>query len=244
MFNFVIAGASTLGEAMKQAVRPDDINFLGLNVNPSFFSALIVTVFLLSVALLLRVFVIPRFKIVPTKFQAAIEWIISFFADIAKQNSPHRPQYVGPYNFSAGMFVFFGTMIELVGLRAILVDVNACIAIALCSFGYILFGSVRVNSLKGALSVAKDFSLPLSMTFRLFGSMLSGLLVTELVYEYIALSFVLPVIVGLLFTVFHALMQTYILATITSMFYGEATERKQKNKKIKKIAKTADTTAV
>ncbi len=68
------------------------------------------------------------------------------------------------------------------------------------------------------------------MSFRLFGALLSGLLVTELVYYYISLSFVLPVIVGVLFTSLHALIQTYVLATLASVFYGEAVEPKKVKK--------------
>ena len=48
---------------------------------------------------------------------------------------------------------------------------------------------------------------------------------------------VLPVLVGVLFTLLHALIQAYVLTTLTSMFYGETTEKHapkpKKNKKIK-----------
>ena len=62
------------------------------------------------------------------------------------------------------------------------------------------------------------------MSFRLFGALMSGLLGTDLVYHYITLSFVLPVIVAVLFTLLHALIQTYVLTMLTSVFYGEVTE--------------------
>ena len=53
-----------------------------------------------------------------------------------------------------------------------------------------------------------------------------------------SLSFVLPVIVGVLFTLLHALIQTYVLATLASVFYGEAVEpAKEKPKKEKKAKK-------
>ena len=82
----------------------------------------------------------------------------------------------------------------------------------------------------------KEFSLPISMSFRMFGALLSGLLVTELVYYYVSLSFVVPVVVGVLFTLLHALIQAYVLTTLTSMFYGETTEKHApKPKKSKKI---------
>ena len=69
------------------------------------------------------------------------------------------------------------------------------------------------------------------------GALLSGLLVTELVYYYVSLSFVLPVIVGVLFTLLHAIIQTYVLATLVSIFYGEAAEPKPKKEKKKKEGK-------
>ena len=72
------------------------------------------------------------------------------------------------------------------------------------------------------------------MSFRLFGALLSGLLVTELVYYYSSLSYVLPVVVAVLFTLLHALIQTYVLTMLTSLFYGEVSEvhtpKSQKNK--------------
>ena len=64
------------------------------------------------------------------------------------------------------------------------------------------------------------------MSFRLIGALLSGALVTELVYYFTALSFVLPVVVGVLFTLLHALIQAYVLTMLTSLFYGEVSEKK------------------
>ncbi|HOO22514.1 MAG TPA: F0F1 ATP synthase subunit A [Clostridia bacterium] len=229
----------TLGEVMKEAVLPEDVNFLGLGVNPSFYSALIVTGVLLFAALILRIFVIPKFKTVPGKFQAILEWIVSFFSGIASDNSPQRNEYLGAFNFSAGLYIFFGTMIELVGIRAVLVDINGAIALALCAFGSIMIAGLRFNGAKGLLGTLKDFSLPLSMTFRLYGNMLSGLLVTDLVYFYLATSFVVPVIVGVLFTGLHAVIQTFIFVTLTSMFFGEAAEHHEKKKKKKNKEATA-----
>lgn len=81
---------------------------------------------------------------------------------------------------------------------------------------------------KGALNVLKDFSLPISMSFRLFGALLSGLLVTELVYYYFSLSFVLPVFVGVLFTLLHAVIQTYVLTTLVSIFTAKLSNRERK----------------
>ena len=92
------------------------------------------------------------------------------------------------------------------------------------SYLVILGGGIIKSGGRGLGKALKEFSLPISMSFRLFGALLSGLLVTELVYYYIALSVVLPVIVGVLFTLLHALIQTYVLVVLTATYFGEVTE--------------------
>ena len=175
---------------------------------------------------------------------------------MAKGNSPHRTGFISAYIFSAGVYIFFSTMFELLGIQAVtteghsialpapIADINAAIAMGFMTYTVILLGGIICNGVKGGLKVLKDFSLPISMSFRLFGALLSGLLVTELVYYYISLSFVLPVVVGILFTSLHALIQTYVLATLASVFYGEAVEpKKPKEPKEAKKPKQAKPTA-
>ena len=247
----------TIKEAMKDAVLHEEnkINFFGLVVNPSLVSAYIVTAILLVFALIIRVFFVPRFKIVPGKFQLLIEQWVGIFDGLAKTNSPHRNGALGAYIFTAGSYIFVGTLYELFGMQAVttkghsislpapLADINGAIAMGVLSYTFILIGGITANKLKGVGLTLKEFSLPISMSFRLFGALLSGMLVTELVYYYIILSFVLPVVVGVLFTVLHALIQAYVLTMLTSVFYGEVTEvhekkPKDKNKKNKKDNKT------
>ena len=238
----------SIKQVMKDGVLHDEnrIGLFGLKVNPALISAYIVTGVLLLAALMIRIFAIPRFKIVPGKLQSAIEKAVEFFTDMAASNSPHKTGFVAAYIFSAGLYVFFGTLFELFGLQAQttkgapialpapIADINAAIAMGFMSYAVILAAGIICNGFKGGLRVLKDFSLPISMSFRLFGALLSGLLVTELVYYYVSLSFVLPVVVGILFTIMHALIQTYVLTTLVSTFYGEAVEphvKKQKKTK-------------
>jgi len=241
------AEENKLAEVLRDAIIPQGFTVGGLSVSPGMVSAVIVAGFLLLVAALIRIFVIPKFKIIPGKFQAVLEKIVEFFSDMAKENSPHRHGYVGAFAFAAGIYIFVGTLFELCGIQiivggkeytlpAVMTDINACIAIALAAFFSILAGAVRVNKGKGLLSALIDFSLPISMSFRLFGSLLSGLLVTELVYQvtFLYCSVLVPAIVGVLFTLIHAIVQAYILPLLTSIFYGEKTEPSPKKEKKRK----------
>ena len=240
--------SASIKETMRDAVLhgTNRISLLGWKaVDPAFISALVVSGLLLLTAALLRLLVIPRFRMVPGKLQLALEELVGFFDNLAKSSSPHRNTFLGAYVFAAGVYIFTGTLFELFGIQAVttggvsvslpapLSDINGAIALGCLSYLVIMSGGIAGNGVKGIGLTLKDFSLPVSMSFRLFGALLSGLLVTELVYYYIHLSFVLPVAVGVMFTLLHALIQTYVLTMLTALFYGEVTEptkRKVKEK--------------
>lgn len=220
------------------------VSLFGLiNVNPALISAITVTCVLLFAALIIRIFVIPRFTLVPNKAQLVLEEAVGYFDNLAKTNSPQMNKLLGGYVFAAGAYIFFGTLFELFGFQAMgingaslslpapLADINGAISLGCFSYLFILSGGIAGNGIKGAGSTLKEFSLPISMSFRLFGALLSGLLVTDLVYYYLNLSFVLPVAVGIMFTLLHALIQTYVLTMLTALFYGEVSHKKPNKKK-------------
>lgn len=242
----------SINEAMRDEVlhETNKINLLGLDVNPAVVSAFTVTAVIFVFALIVRVFVIPRFTYVPSAFQSVLETAVETFDNMAKTSSPGRNKFLGAYIFTAAVYIFVGTLFELFGLQAVttlgrsvslpapLADINGAITLGCVSYLVILGGGLVSNGIKGVGRTLKDFSLPISMSFRLFGALLSGALVTELVYYYTALSFVLPVVVGVMFTLLHALIQAYVLTMLTSLFYGEVTEKKpEKIKSNKGVAK-------
>ncbi len=240
---------SDINESMQDAVlhENDKIDFFGIPVNPGFISAVTTTLILVVFAALVRIFAIPRFKMKPGKFQLLLETLVNFFDSLAKQNSPHKNGFLGAYIFAAGCYIFVSTLLELIGLQwtsiagesvslgAPLADINGAIALGCLSYLIILSGGISSNGFVGVGRTLKEFSLPISMSFRLFGALLSGLLVTELVYHFLALSFVLPVVVGVLFTLLHAVIQSYVLVMLTSLFYGEVSEPRIKKEKKNQI---------
>ena len=240
------------GESINEAMRDEvlhetnKINLFGLEVNPGLISAFTVTGVIFVFSLIVRIFVIPKFTYVPKKFQLVLETAVGTFDDMAKSSSPGRNKFLGAYIFTAAAYIFIGTLFELLGLQAVttlnrsvslpapLADINGAITMGCVSYLVILGGGIVSNGIKGVGKTLKDFSLPISMSFRLFGALLSGALVTELVYYFSALSFVLPVVVGVMFTLLHALIQAYVLTMLTALFYGEVSEKKMINIKNKK----------
>ena len=244
----------SIGETMNDAVlhETNKISLFGLkDINPSLASGFVVTAIILVFALILRIFVIPKFSYVPGKLQMLLEEWVGFFDRLAKGSSPERNYFLGAYIFAAGTYIFVGTCFELLGIQlsttegytitlpAPLADINGAICMGCLSYLIILSGGIMGNGVGGVGKTLKEFSLPVSMSFRIFGALLSGMLVTELVYYYLTLSFVLPVFVGILFTLMHALIQAYVLTMLTAMFYGEVSEKPhKKEKKVKKPNQT------
>lgn len=216
----------TLGEFLKEELFPDrSATLFGIPVNPSFVTAFWLTVGLIVLALVFRFLVYPHFKQdVPGKFQCLVEKAVEAVERFMADKSPHSNVLIGMVSFAACFYIGLGSLCEIIGIRAILVDINACIAVAIVGYGTMLIGGIYGNRFKGAMGVLKDFSMLLSMSFRLFGAMIGGLVMTELVYYFPMMRWGTPVLVGVLFTVLHALVQSYVFMTLVAMFYGEAVE--------------------
>lgn len=226
-------------EVMRDAVLHEtgQIRIFGdFTVNPGLVSAFAVTGILFIAALIIRIFFIPRFTMVPGKVQLLLEQAVNLFDNMVKGNSPHRNKFLSAYVFAVGVYIFCSTLFELFGFQVVTLngtsmslpapmsDINAAICIGCLSYLVILSGGIAESGIKGVGKTLKEFSLPISMSFRLFGALLSGALVTELVYHFAQMSYVIPVLVAIMFTLLHAVIQAYVLTMLTSLFYGEVSE--------------------
>ena len=247
----------TIQEVMRDAVMHDinKVAFFGLEVNPGLIAAFVVSGIMILFALYCRIFVIPKFETVPHGLQLVLETVVGFFNNMAKTNSEKINKFLSAYIFTAGCYIFTGTMFELFGFQVVtthgnsvpmpapLSDINGAIMMGVLSYLVIVSGAIIGHGPKGIIEGLKEFSLPISLTFRLFGALLSGALVTELVYYYESLNYFLPVVIGILFTVLHALIQAFVLTTLTSIFYGKVSDtsgKEHKEKKSKRIGRNKE----
>ena len=244
----------TIQEVMRDAVLHDinKVSLLGMEVNPGLLAGVIVSGIMIVFALICRIFFIPKFTMVPGKFQLVLETAVGLFDNMAKGNSKING-FLGAYIFAAGSYIFTGTLFELFGVQAVttdgvsislpapLSDINGAIMMGCLSYLVIMSGGIAGNGVRGIGKTLKEYSLPISLSFRLFGALLSGALVTELVYYYSSLSYVLPVLDGVLFTLLHALIQAYVLTMLTSLFYGQVSDNTPKPPKEKRHRKNKKT---
>ncbi len=222
----------SVGKRLTEALLPEKIKIVGnLYVGPSMFTAFGITLVLLIVCIILRITVIRKLRVVPKKPQMILELMVNYFDKTSKETAYEYAGFMGPYIMVAAIYIAISTLVELLGIRPALGDINGCIALGILSFIAIHYFGLRkqgfprrAKRLLNPINIITDIAVPVSLSFRLFGSIVSGLLITELIYSYIHLSFVLPVLVSLITTIFHAVVQAYIFITLTSLFVYEAIE--------------------
>ena len=215
-------------------------------INDSVVSGFIVVAVILIAALILRLTVIRHWKTTPTGAQMFLEWLVSFFDKSADEMTEKYSGLMGPYTLGAAAYICCGVLIEMFGLRPAIADLGACLALALCTFifihtlGFSKNKSRRLLHYVNPINIVTDIAVPVSMTFRLFGSILSGMVIMDMIYIlvegiwFIGLPLILPAVLTPLFTLFHAFIQSYVFASLTLTFVQEAIEsppRKPKKKK-------------
>ena len=123
--------------------------------------------------------------------------------------------------------------VELLGVRAPTADITMTFAMALVTFLLINFYGIREKGVGGRISsmarptpvvfpikVVSDLAVPVSLACRLFGNMLGGMIVMDLLYTALgnaAIGF--PSVLGLYFNLFHPLIQTYIFCNTDTYIY-------------------------
>lgn len=136
----------------------------------------------------------------------------------------------------AGMLVFYlipANTMALIGLKPPTSDVSVTMALALFTIGMMIYFGIKAQGLGGTLrsmflgefpwllplEVISQLSRPISLSFRLFGNILSGVIILELIYQ--ALGYFTPLAAPLLhgyFDLFDGLVQTMIFVMLAMIW--------------------------
>ncbi|MFA5448947.1 MAG: FoF1 ATP synthase subunit a [Clostridia bacterium] len=223
-----------LGGIVQDALNPAFQKFLGVDVTPGYISGLIFTLLLLLIAGAVRVFLVPKFAKAktPGKAQLFFETLVGYFSGASAEGVHRHADLVGPYTFTTATFIAVTTLAELLGLRPVFSTINACVAFGVMTFVVINISGIREfgiakrsKRLLNPINIITDLSVPLSLSLRLFGAITSGYIIMELLYASLYTSFVLPAAASIVTTLFHAGIQAFLFATLTTIFVSEAVER-------------------
>jgi F-type H+-transporting ATPase subunit a len=171
----------------------------------------------------------------PKGLQNAVEFAVESFYNLYKGNAGERVLWLAPWFFALFAFLILANIIGIVGLRPPTADWGMTLALALTSFALIQFAGLRYRPkayLRGIflepfflfapLNVLGELARPISLSFRLFGNVLGGMILISLVYNIAPwLGFVgLPLILHGYFDIIAGLLQAFIFTMLSIAFVG------------------------
>ncbi|MBQ8369576.1 MAG: F0F1 ATP synthase subunit A [Clostridia bacterium] len=189
-----------------------------------------------------------------TKRQMAAEWIVEKVEGLVRDNMGEKFMGFSPFIAAILGLSAFSSLSSLFGLYPPTADLNTIAGWALLIFGMIIFFKIRTNGFLGYLkgytepfalftpfNILSEIGTPVSMTFRHFGNVLSGVVISSLLYAAMAsastvlfgwlpgvlgkipfLQVGLPAILSVYFDLFSSAMQAFIFAMLTMLYISGA----------------------
>lgn len=162
-----------------------------------------------------------------------------------------------PYIGALFTLSILGSLSSLLGMRPLTADLSTTLGWALVTFMMVQIANIKTNGIFGyiksftqpvavltPLNLISEVANPISIAFRHFGNIASGVVITSLVYSALAalsnfvLGFIpndfinsipifqvgLPALLSVYFDLFTSFLQAYIISMLTMVFVSSAAE--------------------
>ena len=198
-------------------------------------NAWIIMVILIIIAIVIR-FTMRKWKTIPEGSQNVVETLIGMFDNVVKDTAGEKFTEVGNWYFMVFCFLMMSSICSMVGLRPPTADWSTTFAFAMATVIIIqimglkhrkskyLKSFIEPHFLFLPLNLIGELSRPISLSFRLFGNMLAGMILMTLVYELlpIYLRFFFPAALHAYFDIITGLLQAYIFCILSLSFISDA----------------------
>jgi F-type H+-transporting ATPase subunit a len=225
-------------ESLGFSLWPERVDVFGFSLSVTTIYTWLAMALLVIIALIVRIAVVRRFEDMPKGAQNVIELIVETVQKYTGEKAHGTGEFLSSYILSIGALMIMSAFLELFRLRPPTADITMTFSLAFLTFILInIYGAKRKGvggRIKALASptpvvfifrVISEIAIPVSMACRLFGNMLGGMIVIDLLYMALGNGAVaIPSVAGLYFNVFHPLMQTFIFVTLTLTFINEAIE--------------------
>lgn len=205
-------------------------------ITQSIISTWIVMLVLIILALVVR-FYISRFKAIPKGFQNVIELIVEVVNSFTISTMGERNKRFASFYGSVFLFILFSNLWGLLGMRPPTSDLSTTFAMALMTFLMVQYYGIKTggikNYLKGfldplpfllPLNVIGELANPVSLSFRLFGNIVGGVIIMGLIYAALTglLQIGIPAVLHVYFDVFSGVLQAFIFVMLSMIFVSGA----------------------
>ena len=133
------------------------------------------------------------------------------------------------------LFILFCNISSLIGLRPPTADYGVTLPLGLITFAMVHYNGIKKNKVKHftnlfqplpllfPINLIGEFAVPLSLSLRLFGNVLSGTVMMGLWYGLLPLLVKLgiPAALHVYFDVFSGAIQTYVFCMLTMVYVND-----------------------
>jgi F-type H+-transporting ATPase subunit a len=216
------------------------INIGGIEVliTDTMISTWIIMGVLIAFAIVVRI-KLRNFKDVPTGFQNVVEAIVELFESYIRSTAGDKLAFLGNWFFTLFLFILISNISGVFpGIRPPTADWSMTVGLAIVTF--VLIQIMGIKFRKGEyiasffkpifvflpINIIGELARPISISFRLFGNILAGLIMMSLIYSIAPLfaRFIIPAALHAYFDLFAGVLQTYIFVTLSLSFIAGSAE--------------------
>lgn len=196
-----------------------------------------VMLFLIGLAFYLT----SNMKLVPTKKQMIAEFIVDSMNKITKNFLGHHWRIFSPYLGTLFLFLLSMNLVGLFGFQPPTSNLNVTASFGVMSILVLIISTIILkNPIRWFLSHFKPilvifpfkfldyFTRTLSLSARLFGNILAGTTIMELIYHGLIKSHIppvgIPALASLYFDIFDGILQAIIFTFLSLIYLYEALE--------------------
>jgi F-type H+-transporting ATPase subunit a len=193
--------------------------------------------FLVGLALVIR-FKLRKKTEVPKGVQNVVELCVEMFDGMLRGSAGDRLMFMGGWFFTVFTFILIANFSGMIGMRPPTADWATTFSMAIVTFILIQAMGIKFRGKKylktliephwafTPLNVVGELARPISLSFRLYGNVLSGLILVTMLYSLtpIFVRLFVPAFVHAYFDLFSGALQTYIFCVLSMTFIGVATQ--------------------
>lgn len=235
-----LASGHTGGLNFELSMFADRVMLGGLSVAKTTVITWVIIAVVLVLGLLFRFAAVPRFSPDdPHGLQSLTEMAVEGVQKLCAANieEPFADR-LSPYMMTVAVLLMGSAFSELLGQRPPTADLVMNLSLSLVTLALINYCCIRKKGIGGRLKgmatpspvlfpikLINDLAVPVSLSCRLFGNMLGGMIVMDLLKSGLGgYSAGLASLAGIYFNLIHPLIQTYVFVVLSLTFIREAVE--------------------
>lgn len=193
------------------------------------------------VSLLLIIFMIcanrciKKATMIPSGFQNVIEIIVDMLDNMVDGIMGKEGKRFKNYISVLFMFLLFANISGLFGLRPPTADYSVTFPLGVITFLLIHINGIKKNKVKHftalfeptfilfPINLIGEVAVPLSLSLRLFGNVMSGTVMMGLIYGLLpkAITVVIPAPLHIYFDIFSGAIQSYVFCMLTMVYISD-----------------------